>query len=73
MFTEANSAGVYVPDLYPSHEFPRLQILTIEELLAGREALYPRFAPQATFRRAPRRRPSEGRQAKLDDPMNGVS
>ncbi len=71
MLTEATSAGVYVPDLYPNHEFPRLQILTIEELLAGREALYPRFAPQATFRRAPRRRASEGRQASLDDSANG--
>ena len=70
MLTEAASAGVYVPDLYPNHEFPRLQILTIEELLAGREALYPRFAPQATFRRAPRRRASEGRQASLDDSAN---
>ena len=70
MLTEAASAGVYVPDLYPNHEFPRLQILTIEELLAGREALYPRFAPQATFRRAPRRRVSEGRQATLDDSSN---
>ena len=71
MLTEAASAGVYVPDLYPNHEFPRLQILTIEELLAGREALYPRFAPQATFRRAPRRRASEGRQASLDDSAGG--
>ena len=67
MLAEATSAGAYVPDLYPNHEFPRLQILTIEELLAGRDALYPRFAPQATFRRAPRRRASEGRQASLDD------
>ena len=71
MLSEATSAGVYVPDLYPNHEFPRLQILTIEELLAGREARYPRFAPQATFRRAPRRRASEGRQASLDDNTNG--
>ena len=71
MLVEATSAGAYVPDLYPNHEFPRLQILTIEELLAGRDALYPRFAPQATFRRAPRRRASEGRQASLDDSANG--
>ena len=70
MLTEATSGGVYVPDLYPNHEFPRLQILTIEEMLAGRDALYPRFAPQATFRRAPRRRASEGRQASLDEPVS---
>ena len=56
MRQEAAAAGFYTPDAFPDHRFPRVQILTIEELLAGAQADYPRFAPQATFRRAPRRR-----------------
>ena len=65
MVEEAASAGIYVPQLFSAHKFPRLQILTIEALLAGEEAQYPRFAPDATFKRAPRRRKVEGTQASL--------
>ena len=53
MHREAASAGLYTPD-YFREQFPRMQILTIEELLAGAKAQYPRFAPEATFKRAPR-------------------
>ena len=56
MVQEATSAGVYTPEHYPNHHYPRVQILTIEELLSGVQAEYPRFAPEATFARAPRRR-----------------
>jgi len=35
--------------------FPRVQILTIAELLHGKQAQYPRYAPTATFRQASRR------------------
>ena len=54
MAQEALSAGFYEPEHFPNHRFPRIQILTIEGLLEGVEAQYPRFAPRATFRRAPR-------------------
>lgn len=54
MAKEAVSAGFYEPEHFPGHRFPRLQILTINDLLEGVEAQYPRFAPRATFRRAPR-------------------
>lgn len=67
MLHEAVSAGVYVPEQYPNLQFPRIQILTIEELLGGSEPQYPRFAPEATYRRSPRRRRSEGHQANLED------
>lgn len=67
MLHEAVSAGVYVPKQYPDLQFPRIQILTIEELLAGSEPQYPRFAPEATYRRSPRRRRPEGHQANLED------
>ena len=65
MIHEATSAGVYTPEHFPDHHYPRLQILTIEDLLAGSTAQYPRFAPEATFRRAPRRRGREGTQGRL--------
>ena len=54
MAQEALSAGFYEPEHFSNHRFPRVQILTIEGLLEGVEAQYPRFAPRATFRRAPR-------------------
>ena len=65
MLQEAASAGVYVPEHYPDHQFARLQILTIDALLSGAQADYPRFAPNATFRRAPRRGRNRGTQGEL--------
>ena len=65
MLQEAASAGFYTPEHYPDHQYPRLQILTVAELLSGAEAQYPRVAPAATFRRAPRRRRGQGAQAGL--------
>ena len=64
MRQEAAAAGFYTPDAFPEHRFPRVQILTIEALLSGAQADYPRFAPQATFRRAPRRR-AQSDQARI--------
>ena len=63
MEQDAISAGFYDPEHFPDQKFPRVQILTIEELLDGKQAEYPRYAPQATFRRAPRRRRRQGEQA----------
>ncbi len=63
MLQEAAAAGVYVPEFFPNRRYPRLQILTVEDLLAGAEAQYPRFAPDATFRRAPRSRSALGEQS----------
>ena len=65
MLQEAASAGVYVPEHYPDHQFARLQILTIDALLSGAQADYPRFAPNATFRRAPRRGRNRETQGEL--------
>ena len=62
MESEAAAAGFYTPEHYPNNQYPRIQILTIEELLNGKRADYPRLAPEATFRRAPRRR-STGAQS----------
>ena len=56
MLKEAATAGLYEPEHLPGLEFPRMQILTIEELLAGKTLAYPRIAPDVTFKKAPRQR-----------------
>ncbi len=55
MRQEAAAAGFYLPEHLPGAQYPRLQILTIGDLLAGKEVAYPRLDPHATFKRAPRR------------------
>ena len=62
MGQEAAAAGFYQPEHFPGQQFPRVQILTIEELLNGKLAEYPRYAPEATFQRAPRRTRAQGAQ-----------
>ena len=66
MQSEATSAGFYTPEHFPDSHYPRVQILTIEELLTGMRADYPRLARETTFQRAPRRRRSAGTQATFD-------
>ena len=63
----ALGAGVYTPQHFPDHSYPRVQILTIEELLEGAQAEYPRFAAPATFKRASRRKRAQGSQQRLTE------
>ena len=65
MRQEALSAGIYTPEHFPDQQYPRLQILTVDELLAGGSVAYPRGGVPATFRQAPRRRRSQGQQSAL--------
>ena len=65
MRQEVLSAGIYTPEHFPDQQHPRVQILTIDEFLAGAGVAYPRGGAPATFRQAPRRRRGEGRQAGL--------
>jgi len=65
MRQEALSAGIYTPEHFPDQQHPRVQILTIDELLDGAGVSYPRGGAPATFRQAPRRRRSQGRQSTL--------
>ena len=67
MEAEATSAKFYTPEHFPDNHYPRIQILTIEELLSGARAEYPRLAPDTTFRRAPRRRRSAGAQSRFPE------
>ena len=55
MIQEAATAGFYMPEYFADQRFPRLQILTIAELLQGKQAQYPHYAPTATFKPASRR------------------
>ena len=65
MQQEAEAAGFYEPEHFPGQRYARIQLLTIEALLSGASAKYPRMAPPATFRHAPRRRRAEGSQGAL--------
>ncbi len=56
MLEEATAAGFYVPEAFPNNRFPRVQIVTIAELLRGDRPALPRLglSEAPTFRRAPR-------------------
>jgi len=55
MIAEAVAAGFYEPEFFPGKKFPRIQILTVKELLEGKELQYPRMAV-TTFKKAERKR-----------------
>jgi site-specific DNA-methyltransferase (adenine-specific) len=55
MKADAASAGYYDAIEWNRQRFPRLQILTIADLLAGKEINYPK-ALNVTFKGAPKRR-----------------
>ncbi len=66
MRKEAASAGFYEPEHFPGLRYPRLQILTIEDLLSGKRIEYPRLAPEGTFKRAERKhKTTDGEQSQL--------
>ena len=55
MIEEAATADFYESELYPAKLYPKIQILTIEEILAGKQIEYPRVAPEVTFKKAERK------------------
>lgn len=59
MKKEAATAGLYEPEHFQGRGVPKLQILTIEALLSGHRPELPRFAPAATFKKAPRKKVEE--------------
>lgn len=62
MTTEAVSGGFYESEHYGN--FPKIQILTIEEILGGKKLLYPHYGA-ATFKRAERQSKSRTEQSGL--------
>ena len=65
MEMEAVTAGFYTSPHWPDERYQRIQILTIEELLAGKRPDYPRRAREGTFREATRYNHQEGEQGEL--------
>jgi hypothetical protein len=55
MLKEAAEAGFYKSS--DGTSYPRLQILTIQQLLNGHQPQYPLHRRDATFKKAPRSRP----------------
>ena len=53
---------------YDFDKYPRIQIPSIAELLAGKKIDYPRFAADATFKKAPKARKAPEEQI----PLNGA-
>jgi site-specific DNA-methyltransferase (adenine-specific) len=64
MVTQAASAGFYEAEAL-GKKYPKIQILTIAELLAGKELQYPRLE-MGTFRKAPRRAKREHEEPKIE-------
>ena len=56
MRKEADEAGPFIDQGFPEKRFPRLQILTIEEIFAGKKINFPTWWSQDTFKKSARRR-----------------
>jgi hypothetical protein len=64
MQKEAAEGGFYQPPGL-ADKYPRIQILSIAELLLGKKIDYPRFALDATYKKAPRARSAAAEQIEL--------
>jgi len=56
MREEAITARFYEPEFFPGKRYQKLQIITIEELLNGKQLEYPRMGPEVTFKEAEKRK-----------------
>ena len=56
MRQEADEAEPFIDPQFPQHHFPRLQLITIEEIFAGKKIIFPNWWSQETFKKAARRR-----------------
>jgi site-specific DNA-methyltransferase (adenine-specific) len=63
MREEAAAAGSLIEPEFPQHRFPRLQILTLEDIFAGKKIAYPSWWSQDTFKKGPRRRKTNPEEA----------
>ena len=62
MKEEATSAGFYEPEHFPGNYYPKIQILTIQDLLQGKKLDYLQHAPVATFKKAQRMSKDKGEE-----------
>ena len=65
MEKEAASAGFYKSPAYEDRAFPRMQILTVEEILAGKEIERPRLL-EVTYKQAPKAKAKKAENLELD-------
>jgi DNA modification methylase len=65
MLKEAASTGFYKSPAFPDSIFPRMQILTIEEMLSGSGIQFPRMH-EVTFKQAPKAKPKAQENLFLD-------
>ena len=63
MYKEAADAGFYTSPANTQH--PRIQILTVEELLDGKKLDMPAWRDLRTFKRAPKAKGKRGKEAEL--------
>lgn len=56
MREEAAAADPLIDPQFPEHRFPRLQLLTIEDIFNGKKVAFPSWWSQETFKKGPRRR-----------------
>ncbi|MFZ5452930.1 MAG: DNA methyltransferase [Thermodesulfobacteriota bacterium] len=63
MREEAAAAEPFIDQAFPQQRFPRLQILTIEEIFAGKKISFPNWWSQDTFKKATRRRKNKPEEA----------
>jgi site-specific DNA-methyltransferase (adenine-specific) len=63
MREEAAAAGSFIDPQFPEHRFPRLQILTMEDIFTGKKVALPSWWSQDTFKRGPRRRKNNPEEA----------
>lgn len=63
MLREAAEAGLYKSS--DGTTYPRMQILTIQQILDGRQPEYPLRRRDATFKKAPRSRPAAAENLRL--------
>jgi len=55
MREEAATAGFYEPEHYPGCRYPKIQILTVREVLDGKTIDYPQLRSEVTFKKPPRK------------------
>jgi site-specific DNA-methyltransferase (adenine-specific) len=63
MRDEAAAAGSFTDPQFPEHRFPRVQILTIEDIFIKKKVAFPSWWSQDTFKKGPRRRKTNPEEA----------
>jgi hypothetical protein len=71
MLREAAEAGLYHSGPLAKESYPRIQVLTIQQILDGKQPKYPRHILDSTFKKAPRNRPAAEENLQL--PLLAVS